>query len=249
MTSRYSPWVRQPTIILHEGNVYRPCLQSFLQFCCFFFFQSTLARHKPQLYCTWHWGRFSKWTGHERTKSANSFSTSSTGARIEENSCAPANLFLPHQHPYSVTPRLSSETFILAETQLQNKNDFLLRAGLYLSEQGQTHTSPHAEFKHRARSSITVSCRQGVLPWSLGSHLHPPGEGKLTYFIVLELAQGPDSSKMPTRTSPVWQALHYLLDGDCSLLCRRRAAHCWWGVGNPGTPVILHKARKHIGKL
>lgn len=184
-----------------------------------------------------------------RDKECHSFSTSCTGARTEENSYAPATLFLPHQHPYSVTPCPSSETFILAETQLQNKNDFFLRAGLYLSEQGQTHTSPHTQFKHRARSSITVSCRHGVLPWSLGSHLHPPGEGKLTYFIVLELAQGPDSSKMPTRTSPVWQALHYLLDSDCSLLCRRRAAHCWWGVGNPGTPVILHKARKHIEKL
>lgn len=79
--------------------------------------------------------------------------------------------------------------------------------------------------------------------------LRPPGEGRSTYFIVLELAQGPDSSKMPTRTSPVWQTLHNLLNSDCSLLCRRRAAHCWWGVWNPGTPVILHKAREHIEKL
>lgn len=77
-----------------------------------------------------------------------------------------------------------------------------------------------------------------------------PRAGRLTYFFVLELAQGPDSSKMPTGTSPVWQTLHYLLDGDCPLFCRRRAAHCWWGVGNPGTPVILHnRARDHSENL
>lgn len=78
----------------------------------------------------------------------------------------------------------------------------------------------------------------------------PCREGRSTYFIVLELAQGPDSSKMPTRTSPVWQTLHNLLNGDCPLFCRRRAAHCWWGIGNPGTPIILHnKAREHSEKL
>lgn len=109
-----------------------------------------------------------------RDKECPSFFTSSTGARTGENSCAPATLFLPHQHRYSVTPCPSSETFTLAETQLQNKNDLLLRAGLYLAEQGQTHTSPHVQFNHRARSSITISCRHGVLPWPLWSHLHPP---------------------------------------------------------------------------
>lgn len=78
----------------------------------------------------------------------------------------------------------------------------------------------------------------------------PPREGRLTYFTVLELAQGPDSSKMPTRTSPVWQTLHNLLNGDCPLFCWRRAAHCWWGIGNPGTPVILYnKGREHNEKL
>lgn len=80
-------------------------------------------------------------------------------------------------------------------------------------------------------------------------HPPPPGERRSTYFIVLELAQGPDSSQMPTRTPSVWQTLHNLLDGDCPLLCRRRAAHCRWGIGNPGAPVILHKARKHSEKL
>lgn len=60
-------------------------------------------------------------------------------------------------------------------------------------------------------------------------------------FIVLELAQGPDSSQVPTRTPSVWQTLHNLLDGDCPFLCRRRAAHCRWGIGNPGAPVILAK--------
>lgn len=133
----------------------------------------------------------------------------------------------------------------------------MLRAGLHLAnpEHRQTHstdTSPqkgeNGQVKHRAAQQSCGSMQSCHSPQGLTSPA--PRAGRLTYFFVLELAQGPDSSKMPTRTPPVWQSLHDLLDGDCPLFCWRRAAHRWWGVGNPGTPVILHnRAREHSENL
>lgn len=138
---------------------------------------------------------------------------------------------------------------------LRVKYNFLLRAGLHLAEQGQTHStdtapqkSENGQVKHRAAPQSCESVQSCHGPHGLTSLALRAG--RLTYFFVLELAQGPDSSKMPTRTSPVWQTLHNLLDGDCPLFCWRRAAHCWWGVGNPGTPVILHnRAGEHSENL
>lgn len=186
-----------------------------------------------------------------------SFSTSTAGARSRENPCASAALFLPHQHPYSAMPCSSLETFILAETQPQRKNTTPC-SELVCIWQNKSKPTPLIDV-HRKANMVKSSTEQHynlVSQCGLAMALvvsptsPPPREGRLTYFIVLELAQGPDSSKMPTRTSPVWQTLHNLLDGDCPLFCRRRAAHRWWGIGNPGTPVILNsKAREHSEKL
>lgn len=126
---------------------------------------------------------------------------------------------------------------------------------MHWAEHRQTHstdTSPqkgeNGQVKHRAARQSRESVQSCHGPHGLTSPA--PKAWRLTYFCVLELAQGPDSSKMPTRTSPVWQGLHNLLDGHCPLFCWRRAAHCWWGIGDPGTPVILHNtARDHSENL
>lgn len=154
-------------------------------------------------------------------------------------------------------PYLSLETFILAETQPQSKNT-TSHSELVCIWWNKGKPTPRIHL-HRKANMVQSSTEQhynlmspcGLAIALMISPTSPPRrEERLTYFIVLELAQGPDSSKMPTRTSPVWQTLHNLLDGDRPLLCRRRAAHCWWGIGNPGTPVILHnKARQHSEEL
>jgi len=186
-----------------------------------------------------------------------SFCTSTAGARTGANPCASAALFLPQHHPYSATTYLSLETLILAETQPQSKNTTSCSELVYIW-QNEGKPTPQIHL-HRKANMVQSSSEQhynlmslcGLAMAFVVSPTSPPlREGRLTYFIVLELAQGPDSSKMPTRTSSVWQTLHNLFDGDCSLFCWRRAAHCWWGIGNPGTPVILHnKARQDSEKL
>lgn len=162
-----------------------------------------------------------------------------------------------HQHPYPAMPYLSLETFVSAEPQPPSKNVTSHSEQVCIwQNRGKPTPWMHLHRKANMVQSSTERHYNLMKPCDLAMALMvsptspPPREGRSTYFIVLELAQGPDSSKMPTRTAPVWQTLHNLLDGDCPLFCRRRAAHRWWGVGNPGTPVILHnKARQHSEKL
>lgn len=181
------------------------------------------------------------------TQQCCSSSTSTAGAGSGKKLCASAAFFLSHHHPYSAMPCLNLEPFILAETHPENKNT-TSHSVLVCIWQNKGKPTPLTHL-HRKANTVKPSTEQhynirsmcGLAIALMASPTSPPPrEGMLTYFIVLELAQGPDSSKMPTRTPSVWQTLHNLLNGDCPLFCGRRAAHCWWGIGNPGTPVILY---------